>query len=82
MESEARREPDPRAAGLSISPFCVHIQSKKIFFLDGPPMREEDVLDASGHCWCRQTMQAVGPDGEVVDPADCRVGRACFRPVL
>jgi hypothetical protein len=64
------------------SPFCVHLWSKKAFFLKAPPMAERDLLDGSGHCWCRRTMQAVGPDGEVVDPAECRAGRACFQSIL
>lgn len=58
--------------------YCLHLQSKKTFFLRGPARQESDILDASQHCWCRKTMQAVGPDGEIVDPEDCQAGRACF----
>lgn len=66
------------AGGFRTSPFCLHLQSKKRFSLRGEPLVESDVLDASQSCWCRKTMQALGPDGELVDPADCRAGRGCF----
>ena len=67
---------------LNLSPFCVHIQSKKTYFLRGPPMQVSDILDGSNHCWCRRTMQVLGPDGEVVDPEECRAGRSCFESIL
>jgi hypothetical protein len=67
---------------LRLSPFCVHVQSKKLFFATAPPMTIDDVLDASRQCWCRKTMQILGPDGEVVDPRDCQRGRACFESIL
>ncbi len=61
-----------------ISPFCVHLRSKKYYFLQGPALEEEDLLDASGDCWCSATAMKIGPDKEVVDPRDCRNGRPCF----
>ena len=76
-ETNSPRAPTP-ALGFRTSPFCLHLQSKKRFFLRGEPAQESDLLDASQHCWCRKTMQAIGPDGERVDPLDCRAGRACF----
>jgi len=63
-----------------ISPFCRDLSSKKAVFLARPPRDEEELLDASRHCWCGETMQALGPDGDVVAPEDCRAGRACFEP--
>jgi hypothetical protein len=69
-------------ADLELSPFCVHLQSKKLFFADGPPQVIDDVLDASRHSWCRKTMQVLGPDGEIVDPRDCQSGRSCFQSIL
>jgi len=66
----------------ALGPFCVHLQSKKLFFAAGPPQTVEDVLDASRHCWCRKTMQVIGPDGEFVDPRDCQSGRSCFESIL
>jgi hypothetical protein len=71
-----------RATELPGNRYCLHLQSKKTFFLRGPALLESDLLDASQHCWCRKTMQAVGPDGEIVDPADCQAGRACFASLL
>ena len=72
----------PSGTELELSPFCVHLQSKKLFFAAGPPQTIDDVLDASRHCWCRKTMQVIGPDGEIVDPRDCRSGRSCFESIL
>jgi hypothetical protein len=71
-----------RGPNLRLSPFCVHLQSKKLFFADAPPQAIDDVLDASRHCWCRKTMQVIGPDGEFVDPRDCQSGRSCFESIL
>jgi len=70
------------AAHDDLAPFCMHLQSKKAFFRALPPREESDLLDASRHCWCRKTMQVLGPDGEFVSPADCRRGRECFRGVF
>ena len=81
--SPLRRSTAPESrSDLALSPFCVHLQSKRLFFSSGPPMEIGDVLDASRHCWCRQTMQALGPDGEVVDPRDCQASRSCFESIL
>ena len=60
-------------------PFCADLRSKKWFTLDAPARDEDELLDASGHCWCRRTMLSVGQDGELVDPEDCRSGRGCHR---
>ncbi len=61
------------------SPLCRELRSKKVFSLETIPMSESDVLDHSGHCWCRLTMQPVGPDGEFVQPKDCGPDRSCYR---
>ena len=71
MESSTR----PR-----ISPYCVHLWSKKAYFRSAPPQTERDVLDGSNHCWCRLTKMTVGVDDEIVDPDDCVEGRSCFVP--
>ena len=81
-ESHDRSRPSSAtsAPGLPTSQFCIHLQSKKTFFLRGLPLSEDDILDASRHCWCRKTMQAIGPDGELVDPDTCQPGRVCHEP--
>lgn len=66
-------------AAAPLSPICREIRSKKTFMLDTIPMSAGDVYDASGHCWCRLTMQPAGPDGEFVDPRECVPGRSCYR---
>ncbi len=79
---ELERTESNAAPALNISPFCVHILSKKTYFLRGPPMEESDILDGSRSCWCRRTMHILGPDGEVVHPEECRAGRSCFESIL
>lgn len=71
---------DPRP--LPPSPFCIHLRSKKSYFLRVPPAEEKDLLDGSGHCWCLKTMLVLGPDGGPVEPAGCRAGRPCFESIL
>ena len=81
MTAEPSSSPvEPGAAPLA--PFCAQIQSKKAYFLGRPPNTVAELLDASQSCWCRRTMQALGPDGSIVDPDDCRAGRACYESVL
>jgi len=42
------------------------------------PMTPEDILDPSNHCWCRRTMQVIGPDGGLVRPQKCSSKRGCY----
>ncbi len=65
---------------ITVSPFCACLKSKKIYFLERPPQSEKDVLDGSARVWCQKTMDAIGADGEIVDPVDCRERRSCFVP--
>ena len=73
---------DLAAAGLFLqfSPFCRRLCSKKLVFRTSPPKEEADVLDGAGNTWCSRTMDAVGPDGEVVGTDWCQSGRECFQP--
>ncbi len=61
------------------SPLCRELRSKKYFNLQSLPMTPDDILDAANHCWCRLTMQVVGPDGEMVHPRDCHGDRGCYK---
>ncbi len=61
-----------------VSPYCSALSSKKILGLQGLPMSDSDVLDASNWCWCRKTAQILGPDRQPAHPQDCRRGRGCF----
>lgn len=60
------------------SPLCRELRSKKFFYLEALPLSASDIRDASGHCWCRRTMQVVGPDGNRVRPEGCTPGRDCY----
>ena len=64
------------------SPFCRELRSKKYYFVQGVPMEETDILDGSNHCWCSKTMQAIGPDADLVHPSECKAGRACYRSLF
>jgi hypothetical protein len=70
------------AEPIASAPFCVHLCTKKSFFLGRPARDEEELLDGSQACWCARTMSALGPDRAGVDPEDCRAGRTCFVSVL
>lgn len=61
------------------SPFCRELRSKQFFMLDGIAATAEQYLDNSGHCWCYQTQQVVGPDGGKANPHRCAPGRDCYR---
>lgn len=80
MSNDARLESEA-LDGLNISPFCLHLQSKKAYFRTTPPMEESDLLDASLSCWCRRTMQVLGPDKNRAEPSACRTGRGCFESI-
>ena len=64
------------------SSFCGSLRSKKFFMLDSMATRAEDYLDASNHCWCRETQQVIGPDGGHVSPEQCVPGRSCYGSAL
>ncbi len=64
------------------SPFCGSLRSKKFFMFDGVATEASQYLDASNHCWCRETQQVVGPDGGRVNPNRCVPGRSCYSSAL
>ena len=68
------------SAALQFSPYCRRLCSKKLVFRTSPPREESDVLDGAGNTWCSRTMDAVGPDGEVVGVDWCQSDRECFQP--
>lgn len=73
---------EPAAGGMVNSPFCREIRSKKYYFLQEMPTETHHLRDGSNYCWCQRTMQAVGPDGEMVRPEDCKAGRSCYRSLF
>lgn len=62
--------------------FCGSLRSKKFFMRDSLPTEPSDYLDASNHCWCRETQQVIGPDGGRVHPTRCGPGRSCYSSAL
>jgi hypothetical protein len=73
-------EPNPGA--MIQSPFCGSLRSKKFFMLDTLATEAEQYLDASNHCWCRETQQVIGPDNGRVQPNRCIPGRECYSSAL
>lgn len=61
------------------SPFCRELRSKRYYFRQEMATEARHLLDAGNYCWCRQTMQSIGPDGEYVHPKECGPERACYR---
>jgi hypothetical protein len=78
--NEGALESNPSAAVLS--PFCGSLRSKKFFMLDALATEAEQYLDASNHCWCRETQQVIGPDNGRVQPNRCVPGRSCYNSAL
>ncbi|HVQ39655.1 MAG TPA: hypothetical protein VMS31_19100 [Pyrinomonadaceae bacterium] len=64
------------------SAFCGSLRSKKFFMLDTLATEPEQYLDASNHCWCRETQQVIGPDNGRVNPTRCVPGRECYSSAL
>jgi hypothetical protein len=60
------------------SAFCGSLRSKKFFMTAALPAEASDYLDGSNHCWCRETQQAIGPDGGMAQPDHCVPGRSCY----
>ncbi len=65
-----------------LTPFCGELRSKKFLTLDVIPSQADEYFDRSGHCWCYHTQKPLGPDGELVGPHECNVGRSCYRSAL
>ena len=60
------------------SPFCGSLRSKKFFMMDVLATQAEQYIDASNHCWCRETQRVAGPDGGRVVPERCVPGSDRF----
>lgn len=83
MEDAAFDNKSVNGAEVTIqSPFCGSLRSKKFFMLDIVPATADDYIDASNHCWCRETQQVIGIDGGLVGPDRCVPGRSCYRSAL
>jgi hypothetical protein len=64
------------------TPFCGQLRSKKFYMHTELPLKEEDYLDDSNHCWCYYTQNPIGPDGNIVMPERCKPGRSCYVSAL
>ena len=83
MADNPEMQPDvTTSAEMPVSAFCASLRSKKFFLLDVIPSEASQYLDGSNHCWCRETQQAMGPDGGMAQPEHCVPGRACYSSAL
>jgi hypothetical protein len=64
------------------SPFCRELRSKRYYFLQEMPTEPHHIQDGSNRCWCRLTMQSIGPDREMVHPKGCTPDRVCYRSLF
>jgi hypothetical protein len=58
---------------------CRFLTSKEMFYRDvdySAPFRS-----SSGNGWCAQTQCSTGPDGKLVEAANCDSSRSCFQGV-
>ena len=82
MTNEMTEVNEPKAAERIVTPFCGSLRSKKFFKLDVIATTADDYIDASNHCWCRETQQVIGLDGGLVNPEGCVPGRSCYKSAL
>ena len=68
---------DSNSENVLQSAFCGALRSKKFFMTAALATEASDYLDGSNHCWCRETQQAIGPDGGMAQPEHCVPGRSC-----
>jgi hypothetical protein len=64
------------------TPFCGQLRSKKYYMSRDLPLKEEDFIDDSNHCWCYHTQTPIGPDGNIAMPERCVPGRSCYESAL
>jgi hypothetical protein len=78
MANEFTTEPTAEKTDTIQSAFCASLRSKKFFMSATLPSDPSEYLDGSNHCWCRETQQAIGPDGGMAQPEHCVPGRRCY----
>jgi len=65
-----------------LEPVCRHMRSKGMF-VAGQMEPEPDMQQAgSGHCWCNQTQNVLGPDAQLVERQMCNTQRVCYVGML
>lgn len=64
----------------SLPVVCFCLRTKEAFgIMEGNPAPWQAGEMTSASYWCLKTMDAVGPDDQIVHAKDCRAGRGCFR---
>ena len=61
-------------------PLCRHLLSKGMYInLDLPA---DQHVAGDGYLWCQKTMEAMGPDSDMVERARCIPGRTCYENMV
>jgi hypothetical protein len=55
---------------------CKFLRNKEMYYQS--PGQPEDAF-SGGVYWCLQTQDGRGPDGQMVEAAECGPGRACYK---
>jgi hypothetical protein len=59
---------------------CRCLRSKEMYIhVDEPDWDMSS--GTSGIFWCIHTQNALGPDGQTAEPANCQPGRTCYESV-
>jgi hypothetical protein len=56
---------------------CNCVRWKSLFYQAEPDPSVPPAYDNS--YWCAMTQSVLGPDGQVVEPENCRPERGCFK---
>ena len=61
---------------------CLSLRHKGMYVSAVPDPEEAKIYDTSYDStayWCGETLQGFGPDGQAVNPQDCKGGRGCCK---
>lgn len=75
MDEPEVEAPDDSAAMPEV---CRYIRTKTAFGNASGYQGWQFGKSSTAAYWCLQTMGASGPDDQLVEPAQCRLGRTCF----
>lgn len=63
-------------------PICKNLRTKASYVPDIQNEHYMKVHHPYANYYCLKTLHPVGPDDDVVCPADCLPSRVCFQPML
>ena len=60
---------------------CRCLRSKAMY-VTGQMEPDPSITAGNGNCWCNETQNVFGPDGQLVNRQACSSARTCYRPAL